>query len=254
MGEAKRKKAAGENRTWAKGSLRIEANGELCFEWNGTRDDAIELKKLYLDNVGLSGLSAESFAKRAAGYLMAFGMPRVGDPDRRPSSLGADWQLIDVAMYRAAVVWMVLDEFVPSKGRKTEELFVGKSLLVMLEGDKNQILKDTQRELQGQPFSGHEFQMTTGVLDDYLLDLDEAIPVSMRELYRIMGRGEPLPEDLPDEPVYVPRVPRDAVEADAMLQTLTVLTDITKAPGWIREYAGYTNAEMLRGQPGVVVK
>ena len=82
------------------GSLRIEANGELCFEWNGTRDDAIELQRLYLrgqrrgQGNQTHRAQAESTGKRAAGYLMAFGMPRVGDPDRRPSSLGADWQLM----------------------------------------------------------------------------------------------------------------------------------------------------------------
>jgi len=150
-------------------------------------------------------------------------------------------------------VWMVMQEFVAAKGRKIEELFVGSSILVMLEGDRDQILADTLRELHDQPFSGHEFQMVAAEIGEYLLDLDEAVPVSMRELCAIMGRT-PLPEDLPDEPVYVPRMPRDAIEADAMLKTMTVLTDITKAPGWIREYAGYTNAEMLRGKPGLVVK
>ena len=257
MGEAKRKKAAGSNppaeRTWAKGSLRVEANGELCFEWTGTRADAADLQRRYLNaanSVKFTGLTAKSLAKRVAGYLMMFGMPRVGDPDQRPGSLGAVWQIHDIALYRAAVVWMTMQEFVASEGRKIEELFVGSSILVMLEGDRDQILKDT---LHGHPFGGHDFKMIAAEIGEYLLDLDEAIPVSMRDLCTIMGR-QPLPEDLPDEPVYVPRIPRDADEAGAMLQTLTVLTDTTKRSIRIRDYAGYTNAEMLRGQPAVLIK
>ena len=50
----------------------------------------------------------------------------------------------------------------------------------------------------------------------------------------------------------MPRIPRDAVEADAMLQTLTVLTDITKAPGWIREYAGCTMQRCCAANPFAV--
>ena len=45
MGEAKRKKALAATRTWAKGSIKIEANEQSCFEWTGTKDEAIKLQK-----------------------------------------------------------------------------------------------------------------------------------------------------------------------------------------------------------------
>jgi hypothetical protein len=57
----------------------------------------------------------------------------------------------------------------------------------------------------------------------------------------------------------VPRIPRDAAEADAMLQILRVMADTT-APGTetaedaIRSYAGYTNDELLCGRPAVIVR
>ena len=257
MGEAKRRK--GEigtlkaDRPWAKGSMRIEANGELCFEWSGTKDEAADLRQRYLDAVKFSGHSAESYAKRAASYMMAFGMPQVGEPDRRPSFLGENWKANDVDLYRAAVVWLVLREFVPQLRRKLEDVFVGKQLLVMFEGDKEQIIDETVRELKGQSFSGNEFKMTATVIGDYMLDPDDAIAIPLRDLCTIRGR-EATPEDLPDELVYVPRIPRDAAEADAMLQRLIIFSDITRPEQGIRDFAGYTEDELRRGKPAVAFK
>jgi hypothetical protein len=260
MGESKRRKAAGDYaakdpaaRTWATGKLRIEANDNHCFDWEGTRQDAIDSQRFYLDVVNTLGISAESYAKRAAGYLMAFGMPQVNDPDQRPSNFGGRWEAIDISLHRAAVLWLELLEHVPNTGKKLEDVFVGKSLTVFFIGDKDGLIDDTVRELKGQPLSGEEFQMAVAVLEDHKLDPDDAVSISMADISAIMGR-QWLPEDLPEEPIYVPRIPRDAKEADAMMQTLTVLTDTTRPGRGIREYAGYTNAELLRGQPGVRVR
>jgi hypothetical protein len=169
MCEAKRKAAAAlTTRTWATGKLRIEAYDVHCFDWIGTRQDAVDLQKRYLDIVNLTGLRAASFAARAAGYLMAFGMPKVGEPNRRPSSLGGHWLTEEVGLYHSAILWSALREHAPDTGQKLEDIFVGKTVLVMFLGDRKEILDDTVRELKGQPFSGGEFQMAAAVLDDNL--------------------------------------------------------------------------------------
>jgi hypothetical protein len=214
MGEAKRKAKMTGARTWATGKIRVEANDELCFEWIGTQQEAIEQNKRYLDAVSrVSAVSAEAYAKRAAGYLMCFGMPEAGDPDLRPSFLGEVWRAGDVELYRLAVLWSVMREHIPNTGQKIEDVFVGKSLMVAFIGDKTQIIANTEEELKGLPFSGEEYSMTVAVLDDHRLNPDDALGVKMADLCAIMGRPA-LPEDLPNELVYVPRIPLDAAEAE----------------------------------------
>jgi hypothetical protein len=56
--------------------------------------------------------------------------------------------------------------------------------------------------------------------------------------------------------VYVPRIPTDTNEAAAMLKMTTLLADLTDPTdpeGSIRTYAGYTDDELRRGKPVVMV-
>jgi hypothetical protein len=94
---------------------------------------------------------AHSYASRVAGYLMAFGMPKAGDIDQRPSRRGDSWTENEIALCRAALLWTALREPVPGSGQKVEDLFVGKALVVVFSGDKARILHETARELSGQP-------------------------------------------------------------------------------------------------------
>ena len=52
----------------------------------------------------------------------------------------------------------------------------------------------------------------------------------------------------------MPRIPRDAAEADAMMQSFTILGDATRPVAdpkdSLRYYAGYSEAELLRGGVG----
>jgi hypothetical protein len=97
MGEAKRRAANSPghkhpgSRSWAIGTIDVIANGVPYFSWRGTRHEAAALQKRYLDIVDTLGLRARSYALRAAGYLMAYGMPKKGDVDRRPSNHGGRW-------------------------------------------------------------------------------------------------------------------------------------------------------------------
>jgi hypothetical protein len=256
MGEAKRKAQHQAGRTWATGKLRIEANDVHCFDWNGTKQDAVDLQRRYLDVVNSMGIDAKSYAARAAGYLMAFGMPTVGEPDRRPSNFGKPWDRADIELYRAAVRWSALREHVPNTGQRLEDVFVGKSLLVVFIGEKKAILDDTVRELKGEPFSDGHFTMTAAVIDDYKLDPDKAVCMQMRDLLALAGRQ--CPDGQRDDLIYVPRIPRDAMEAKAMLQMLTITADATKPVAnpadAMRTYAGYTDDELRRGRPAVMVR
>ena len=92
------------NRTWATGSISIVANDSDCFTWQGTYRDAIELQKRWLAECDqIYALSAQSVAKRAAGYGMAYGMPGPGDVDMRPSHAGEKWSLAEVEVFKRAV-------------------------------------------------------------------------------------------------------------------------------------------------------
>jgi hypothetical protein len=176
MGEAKRKaraRAALSSRSWAKGALVVVANDTRCHDWNGTRQD-IELQQRYLSCVNALGINAQSYARRAAGYRMAFGPPIAGQPRLTPSGFGEPWETADVELSRLAVLWLGLREHVPNTGQKVEDIFVGKVLEIRFVGDRAQVLAETEREQNGQPFSGGEFQMMVGVAaGDYLLQLVE---------------------------------------------------------------------------------
>ena len=55
MGEAKRKARHLSGRTWTQGKISVIANEVHCFDWSGTREDAIDLQKRYLDAGQRSG-------------------------------------------------------------------------------------------------------------------------------------------------------------------------------------------------------
>jgi hypothetical protein len=259
MGEAKRRRRPAIEpsiRTWAKGALIIEAGGKRGFEWNGTRQDAVNLQKRYLDIVNQMPISAQSYAERVAGYLMVYGMPQVGDPDLRPSNFGAPWSADEIELNKIAILWSALHEHVPNTGLKLEDVFVGKQMLVRFEGDATAILQDTARELNGQPLSGKaRGSMMAAVLDeDYKLDPSDAISMRGADLWAMLGR-ESAPEKLSDELFYLPRIPLDADEAKAMMQMLTVCADLTNEEKRIvGTYAGYTDDELRRGRPAVFVR
>ena len=261
MGEKKRKAKLAAARPWATGSIEIEANGAPCFAWAGTKDDAIELQRRYLRAVETwTIVSADLYARRAAGCLIAFGMPSEGDPDPRLSNIGTAWTSEKISQLKAAVLWMVFHEHVPNQpGQRVEDIFAGKSLLMALQGDRQTVLAETVRELEGKPFSGENFTMIVGVLGDYPLDPAAAVTMATNDLATMAARPR-LDGELGDKPIYVPRIPHDAAEADAMLKMLTVFTDLCDPAALanpadaIKTYAGYTDAELHRGKPAVRVR
>jgi hypothetical protein len=271
MGEAKRRKAAARGRTWATGVIEVIANGVDCFMWSGTRRQAIKLQRRYLDAVNLLPIGAHSYAKRAAGYLMAYGMPKAGDPDLRPSNHGARWDQLDIDFYKVAVLWLALREHVPSAGAgvKLEDVFVGIVLVVSFKGDKDLLLADTAHELSGHSLEGRgdvghvepgtpmakdQFEMMVGVIDGHhRLNPRDAVSMTNGELFALAGKPLPADEAFAGELIYLPRIPLDAAEAAAMTAMMTVFADTTR-PNEIRTYAGYTNEELCGGKPHVLVR
>ena len=266
MGEAKRRRAAPPSssaRSWATGLIEVRTDRADCFTWSGTKQDAVDLQKRFIETINIaSPIGCESYAKRAAAYLICWGMPQAGDLDRRPSSPhGRVWPADEVELSRAAILWLVMREHIPNTGQKIEDIFVGKHLGVLFRGDAQQVLDETARELRSEPFSGEEFQMIVGVLNkDYRLNPDDAVPVALNDIHRIAGLP-PVPDD-ENEQIYAPRIPRSADEADAMLDMTIIFTDATKITpeivtnpsSAIRTYVGYTQEELLRGSVGVSVR
>jgi hypothetical protein len=186
MGEARKKAQRQAGRPWATAAIKVMANEVECFSWSGTRDDAAVLQRRYLNTVEGTGQNAHSYAARAAGYLMAFGMPKVGALRLNPSHLGQPWDEDDVALYRSGLLWLGLREHKPGSGEKVEDLFVGKEMAIMFNGDKDQILVETEREMRGLPFSGGQFQLAIAVLKyEHPLDPREAVSMRAADLFTL---------------------------------------------------------------------
>jgi hypothetical protein len=191
------------------------ANDVECFDWSGTRQDAVDLQRGYLDVVNSMGINARSCAARAAGYLMVFGPPRVGEPRLSPTGFGAPWESADVELNRRAILWLPLREHVPDTGERVEDIFVGMELVVMFPGAREKILAETARKQRGQPFTGGEFQMAVGVLDEgYRLDPAAAVCMNEGDFLAVAGAGGEV--SARDRSIYVPRIPYDATEARPM--------------------------------------
>jgi hypothetical protein len=95
--------------------------------------------------------------------------------------------------------------------------------------------------------------MTVGVLDnDHKLDPAAAIGIDEADLAALAGKPA-LPPGERDELIYVPRIPHDRTEAEAMLGMIIITTDLTVNPPTLRAYAGYTQDELRRGKPAVIV-
>ena len=116
--------------------------------------------------VDFIGFSRRSYAKRAAGYLMAYGMPKAGDYDHRPANLGKPWREEDVALTRCSVLWLALTQPIPDTGSKLSDIFAGKELDVIFRGDPKDLIEETEREQFGQPFSGEQFTMMVAVVNE----------------------------------------------------------------------------------------
>ena len=162
----------------------------------------------------------------------------------------------DVELNRIAVLWLVLREHIPNTGNKVEDVFVGQHLGAMFTGDRDAMLEYTEREQRGQRSPEEQFQMMVAVdRAPYLLDPDEAVRINEGDMYRL-AKGH-CPDGLGEDTIYVPRIPRDAAEANAMMETFTILSDATKPTadpkGNMRLYAGYSEAELMRGGVGVSV-
>jgi hypothetical protein len=269
-------------RSWAKGSIIVIANDAECFTWEA------EIQRRYLDEASkLYATNPASSARRAAGYLMAFGMPSDGADDMRPSCIGNKWTLDEVEVYKRAVLWLALHEHVPDTGLKVAALFVGKQLIAYFQGDRDEILAQTRAELAfGSDLNGtdnasitgaSEFQVMIGVHKEvFPLNPDKAIEIQWADLLAVSGRSDPS-DDPPfkkDDPLWVPRLPVDATEAKAMLRMTQICIDAT-APVFIdctlalasragefadaldlpgpRTFCGYTRDELARGRTYVRV-
>jgi hypothetical protein len=276
------------SRSWAKGSFTIFANDVECFSWAGTKQDAINIQKRLLETVGtlgIRGIPPDVYAVQAASYLIAYGVPAAGDIDRRPSGLSDQrWSADEALGFRYAILRAALREHVsdtPDAGdpqiRRVEDIFVGRRFEIRFKGSQeaNRASMARAQQQQGEP-SGNDdednsVRMRTTELDElYLLDPQDAVCIPYRDLLALAGRRieqiDPavsptrdlsisettIPETAIPETVYVPRIPIDAAEADAMLRMTTLVADATDPAMPPRTYAGYTREELSGGESGVL--
>jgi hypothetical protein len=149
--------------TFETGSIDVSANDQDCFTWKGTQRDARYIQRFYLKTVQTINRPPESCAKRMAGYLMVFGMPKIGDVDHRPSNRGKLWDAVNIEFCKSAVLWLAFRQPIPNIGSKIEDYFPGKQLIVSFIGDRDQVLYETAREQRGEPFTGESFTMQISV-------------------------------------------------------------------------------------------
>jgi hypothetical protein len=133
--------------------------------------------------------------------------------------------------------------------------------LIVLRG-KQEITWESALQILSE--AGEQFTMTVG-MKNHELRLDPRQAVSIKEADLFALANHPLAPGVTGEDLYyVPRIPLDAAEAEAMLQMTTIFTDmadpmavaaaVNDPKSLIKVYAGYTEAELLRGKPGVRVR
>jgi hypothetical protein len=278
-------------RTWAKGAFTVFANGVECFSWTGTKQDAIDVQKYCLETTGALGIPPDRYAAQAASYLIAYGLPAAGDADRRPSGLSdLQWSAGEALCFKHAILRAALRERASDvagqdAGQRIEDMFAGRRFEIRFKGDQashRASMARAQQYAQQQrggvkpsgsvESSGNDNNdanvdkgdstrttiRTTELKEPCLLDPQDAVCIPYLDLLALAGRQidpptrDSIPETLP-EVVYVPRIPIDAAEAEAMLRmtttvAVTVRTGATDpdpatdpAP---RTYAGYTNEEL----------
>jgi hypothetical protein len=258
-------------RSWAKGSFTIFANGVERFSWTGTKQDAINVQKRCLETVGALGIPPDRYAAQAASYLIAHGLPAAGDADRRPSGRSdLQWSADEALCFRYSILRAALREHASDAGQRIEDVFAGRRFEMRFKGDRESHRASMARAQQqrGEPSDNDpgdkdnsvRMRLTELVEKPYLLDPREAVCIPYRDLLALAGRqidpasdpaSDSIPETLP-ETVYVPRIPIDAFEAEAMLRmTVTVSADASTDPATDpamlpRTYAGYTSEELSK--------
>ena len=101
------------------GWLIIVANDTECFEWTGTREDAVAVQASFAATLAVNNapLSPLSYASRSAGYLICYGMPKVGDPDLRPSCHGKRRDPVNIETVKLSILWQALRQRTPAVGK-----------------------------------------------------------------------------------------------------------------------------------------
>ena len=181
-------------------------------------------------------------------------MPKAGEPRLMPDGFGEPWSAEDVEMYRLAVLWLVLREHVPNTGDKVEDVLPRQSTWGDVHGrSRRPAGRDRARATRPASLRAAAVQMMVAAdRAPYLLDPDNAVGINEGEMYRL-ARGS-CPEGFGDDTIYVPRIPRDAAEANAMMQSFTILSNADKPLEPPKLYAGYSEAELLRGGVGVAIR
>jgi hypothetical protein len=250
------------------GSIKIVANDVECFMWQGTYADAINLQKRWLDESFLIyANSAGSAAKRAAGYLMTYGMPEPGDDDLRPSHAGEKWTLAEVGVYKRAVLWLALREHVPGEpGKRLEDVFVGEEITVWFNGDRDELLAQTKAEAEGKAnltdtdrpslTGAGEFTMTVGITTGCKprRNWPDAYTMNLAEFFALAGKPNPPPE-ISSDLVYMPLWPETEEQAHELLAVngILIFVDTINPGSGVKTCIGFTNRELQQGKPAVVV-
>jgi hypothetical protein len=64
-------------------------------------------------------------------------------PTASCAKLGDIWAEDEIAIVRAAILWLALRKHVPDTGLKLEDMFAGDELVVVFEGDARAIVNDS---------------------------------------------------------------------------------------------------------------
>ena len=233
-------------RPWAKGQLVVTTNGIKCFDWIGTRTEAIALQRRYFDRLDAAGADAKEYAERVIRSLIAHGgPPQIGQKDFDGVVTDAD-----IALIRDAVLWKALREHVPDTGLKLEDVIANAKFEIQYSGDRDLILRAQQGETD---HVWHEMEVR--LFGICLLNPAEAVSIPGRDLFTL---ADPSDLDCPwnDRPVYLPRIPRDGDDARAMLQWMAFcdVANPAEPEDSIRLYAGFTVEELTRSGLGLTVR
>jgi hypothetical protein len=153
MGEARRRKSV------ATGTVHIVANGHHCFSFTLTRAEAISVEERFFQLMKANGYDAEDYADKVLGFLVTWGLPQEGDPYPGPMYAGEYITAADLDMLKSATLYQVMRQQDPD-GKRILDVFAGKELGVVLEGDPDTFKRYAELEAKGFPCEKVELRLT----------------------------------------------------------------------------------------------
>jgi hypothetical protein len=124
-----------------------------------TRAEAISVRERFFQLMKANGYDEEDYADKVLGILVTWRLPQEGDPYPGPMYAGECITTADLDMLKSATLYQVMRQQDPD-GKRILDVFAGKALGVMLEGDLDAFKRYAELEAKGIPREKTELRLT----------------------------------------------------------------------------------------------